>query len=163
MSEKRANAWDSSRVDFYIREADVVVLERKQTIKLVVDIFGYHFAGRDTLRLLDLGCGDGVLSVNINARHKGHSYHLLDSSGDMLAKARENLQGVNATFIAQAFEEYVSEVSSGGAYDFVFSAHAIHHLDALGKQALYRRIFAQLNPGGLFLNYGYSSSSFRAK
>ena len=105
MNKGGSDPWDSSDVDSYIREADVVVLERKRTIKLLVDIFGYHFTGRDSLRLLDLGCGDGILSVNINARHKGHSYCLIDGSADMLIKARANLAGVNATFTTQTFEQ----------------------------------------------------------
>jgi tRNA (cmo5U34)-methyltransferase len=39
----------------------------------------------------------------------------------------------------------------GGPFDLVVSALAVHHLDGPGKQDLFRRIAAVLEPGGAFV------------
>jgi tRNA (cmo5U34)-methyltransferase len=38
-----------------------------------------------------------------------------------------------------------------GPFDLVFSALAVHHLDAAEKAALFRRVAARLAPGGRFV------------
>ena len=40
----------------------------------------------------------------------------------------------------------------GGDYDAVISSAALHHFDPDNKRMLYRRIFASLRPGGIYLN-----------
>ena len=39
-----------------------------------------------------------------------------------------------------------------GSYDLVCSAPSIHHLETPDKLQLFRRIFAALNPRGIFMN-----------
>ena len=45
-----------------------------------------------------------------------------------------------------------SSVDFAGHYDLCCSALSIHHLEHDDKRRLYRKIFAALNPGGMFVN-----------
>jgi tRNA (cmo5U34)-methyltransferase len=138
--------------DFYVDFADLFILERKRTAKIMVDIFGYHFMKPENLILLDLGCGDGALTKRIRERYPDNNFTLMDGSKAMIEKAAENLKGNNITFIAQNFEDYIAASNDFFKYDFIYTALATHHLDFLGKVALYSRIFKALNFGGLFIN-----------
>jgi tRNA (cmo5U34)-methyltransferase len=150
------NPWlddsDMEFTGFYTDNADLFMVERRRLTKLLVDIFGYHFADRKGLALLDLGCGDGHLTKNIIARHPGHSFTLTDGSKHMIEKARAGLTGARAAFRHESFERYIATTADFSVYDFVYSGFAIHHLDFHDKNKLYSAVFKALTSGGLFLN-----------
>lgn len=149
------NSWlaeDAARVDVYLNSADVIILERNRTIKILIDLFRYHFDRTTNLSMLDLGCGDGVLTRHIRERYPDNSFHLLDGSLPMIERAKRNLPGEGVSFRQQSFEDYIDSPQESERYDFVYSANAIHHLDGMGKKKLYTRIYHQLRPRGLFVN-----------
>lgn len=149
------NEWlieNRSKVNSYLDIAEIVLIERRRTIKILFDIFAHHFGGRENLNLLDLGCGDAIVTSYIQDRSPRNNFHLMDGSSLMIEKARGNLVGENITFVHQTFEDYITSPSSDIDYDFVYSAHAIHHLDHEAKGELYSRIFRDLDMEGLFLN-----------
>ena len=154
MGEK-VNEWlaeDGSKVDVYLEIAEVVLVERRRTIKILADLFAHHFGGRDGLDLFDLGCGDAIVTRYIRDRSPGNNFHLLDGSARMIERAREKLSGDNVAFIHQTFEDYIDSPPSEIEYDFIYSAYAIHHLDHEGKEKLFKRIYQDLGREGLFLN-----------
>ena len=149
------NEWlgeDRSKVNAYLDISEIVLVERRRSIKILVDLFTHHFRGRDKLNLLDLGCGDAIVTSYIQSRSPRNNFYLLDGSMFMIERARENLPGENTTFVHQTFEDYTVSPPSKIDYDFVYSAYAIHHLDHEEKKKLYGRIFEDLGSGGLFLN-----------
>ncbi len=90
-------------------------------------------------RVLDLGCGDGVLSAAIAAR--GATVVGVDSSPDMVAAARA--RGIDARLgdgEALAFE---------GAFDAVFSNAALHWMRR--AEAVIDGVWRALVPGGRFV------------
>jgi len=139
------------QIDFYMRSSDVILIERRRCIKLLLDIFTYHFDGIQGLRILDLGCGDGILTKNIRKYYPRHEYHLLDGSETMLGEAKKSL-GDGCTFIHSSFEHFIREESDDRQYDCIVSSMALHHLDWNGKSGMYGRIFRLLKGNGLFLN-----------
>ena len=158
MDQFEINTWLSSDstelIDYYLNSADVIVVERERCIKLLIDIFGYHFKERNNLRVLDLGCGDGIITKSFCDKYPDHHYFLMDGSGDMIERAKDKLRGVkNITFIHQSFDEFTDTEGAMITYDFIFSSNAIHHLDAIGKAKLYFKIYLTLNNAGLFINY----------
>jgi tRNA (cmo5U34)-methyltransferase len=155
MKSDESNTWlreDSAQVDTYLRSADVVLVERNRTHKVLMDLFRYHFESPKNLGILDLGCGDGILTKRIRDRYPDNTFCLMDGSPDMIEKARENLSGGNVSFRQQTFEEYIDSPLEEQKYDFVHSANAIHHLDLAGKEKLYARVYGEMRSGGLFIN-----------
>ena len=148
------NTWlteQPSRAAAYLAIADLVLAERARIATILVGIFRYHFKGRRNLSLLDLGCGDGVLTEKIRRNHPGHTFHLMDGSEIMIQEATRRL-GDGVSFIHQTFEDYTESPPRKGSYDFIYSANAIHHLDLPGKRGLYRKIHQETREGGCFLN-----------
>ena len=99
--------------------------------------------GRGATRLLELGTGTGETSRRVLVRHPGATLVGIDASADMLAAAR--LPG--ADLRCQRLEAPLPE----GPFDLVFSALAVHHLDAAGKADLFIRVAAVLDRGGRFV------------
>ena len=156
MKTDDSNTWihgeHSEQVDQYLDMADLVVVERRRTIKILADLFSHHFEAPQGLSLLDLGCGDGVLSRHINSRYPDNRFHLMDGSREMIAKAKEELRGDHVLFTCQTFEDYIGAPAVKSSYDFVYSANAIHHLDLVGKRQLYSKVYQEMRQGGLFVN-----------
>lgn len=90
-------------------------------------------------RILDLGCGDGVLSAAIAAR--GAEVTGIDASSDMVAAARA--RGIDAS-VADA-----TSLGFEGAFDAVFSNAALHWMTRAGEVAL--AVHRALRPGGRFV------------
>jgi SAM-dependent methyltransferase len=90
-------------------------------------------------RILDLGCGDGVLTVKIV--EAGAEVVGVDASDSMIASTREKgLDAHVADGQALAFES---------EFDAVFSNAALHWM--LDRAAVARGVFHALKPGGRFV------------
>lgn len=98
--------------------------------------------GVDARRVLELGTGSGVTSRRVLERHPHAQLTGVDSSEEMLAAA--GLPGADLRL--QDLRDPLPE----GPFDLVFSALAIHHLEAPQKADLIARIAAVLAPGGRF-------------
>lgn len=99
-------------------------------------------------RVMDLGAGTGLMSAELVARVDVASLTLVDASSAMLAVATQRL----AQHAPRAVCADLEEDLPAGSYDVIMSALAIHHLEDAKKRDLYRRIHAQLAPGGVFIN-----------
>ncbi len=107
-------------------------------------------------RVVDLGCGDGILGRAILAEHSDASGVFLDFSEPMIEAARKAVaaEGRQATFLVQdlAARSWLDSVRDYAPFDVAVSGLAIHHLPDARKRELYQEIFGLLKPGGLFLN-----------
>ena len=94
-------------------------------------------------RMLELGSGTGVTAREVRRIHRAARLVGIDESASMLAEARLE----NAELLVQRIEDPLPP----GPFDLVFSALAVHHLDADGKRELFDRVAAVLRPGGRFV------------
>jgi trans-aconitate methyltransferase len=112
-------------------------------------------------KVLDLGCGDGILMETVLQRWPNAYGVALDGSPEMLRRAAERLGGdvvfVQADFNAPDWRERLP----CDAFDAVVSGFAIHHSEDDRKRALYAEIFAHLEPGGVFINVEHIASVSR--
>jgi tRNA (cmo5U34)-methyltransferase len=113
--------------------------------------------GREIMRFLDLGAGDGGFAELVMDEHPESTCVLVDFSEPMIAAADERLAGrrdrweyVRADL---STAEWLEKLPDGSRYDAVVSRLTIHHLPDERKRALYRESFDLLEPGGLFLNW----------
>jgi SAM-dependent methyltransferase len=118
--------------------------------------------GRPVGRVLDLGCGDGVLAAAIVQRVPGAEVVLADFSEPMLEAARKRFAaaGAAAHFVLADYgvPSWTEAVAEWAPYDAIVSGYSIHHQPDRRKRAVYREIFGLLNPGGVFVNIEHVSS-----
>jgi tRNA (cmo5U34)-methyltransferase len=99
-------------------------------------------------RVLDLGCGTGILSEFVLTRSPSASMTLFDQSADMLEVATNRLHQYAVTTAQGSFDDYLPT----GPFDAVISALAIHHLSDEMKAGLICRVTGILADGGVFIN-----------
>ncbi len=130
--------------------------------------------GRDAcaFRILELGAGTGSLSHFLLDAYPRAMVTAVDVSSTMLAECRRALAGFGERArVVEADLATVDLLRLGSAeargagagaaaqrarraplYHAVVSRLAIHHLDDAGQEALMGRVFAALEPGGIFVN-----------
>lgn len=112
-------------------------------------------------RILDLGCGNGILGRSLLSVYPSAEGVFVDFSEPMLGAARESLRDTSNARVIQAdfgTPEWVEAVSSHRPFDVVVSGYAIHHQPDERKRALYEEIYGLLTPGGVFLNLEHVAS-----
>jgi tRNA (cmo5U34)-methyltransferase len=95
--------------------------------------------------ILELGIGTGETARRVLARHLDAQLVAIDSSPEMLERAREAVPQADVR-LAQ-----LQDPLPEGPFDLVVSALAVHHLDGDGKRDLFKRIAAVLRSGGRFV------------
>jgi tRNA (cmo5U34)-methyltransferase len=113
-------------------------------------------------RILDLGCGDGVLGCSLMAHYPQVSCVFVDFNETMLAAARTKI-GADVARSQFVFGDFVTSkwldgVQPFAPFDLVVSGLSIHHQTDQRKREVYREIFDLLTPGGLFLNLEHVAS-----
>jgi tRNA (cmo5U34)-methyltransferase len=101
--------------------------------------------GAEAESILELGIGTGETTRRVLARHPGARLTAIDSSPEMLERARSSY--ADADLRLSQLEDPLPE----GPFDLVFSALAVHHLDGAGKRDLFRRVAEIVRPGGRFV------------
>ena len=118
--------------------------------------------GRPVRRVLDLGCGDGVLAAAIVQRQPQAEAVLADFSEPMLEAARKRFSasGAPAHFVQADYgvPSWTHSVAEWSPYDAIVSGFSIHHQPDDRKRAVYGEIFGLLSPGGVFVNIEHVSS-----
>jgi SAM-dependent methyltransferase len=118
--------------------------------------------GVPVARVLDLGCGDGILGRALLDQFPAAEGTFLDLSPTMVAAAEAKLRSyVPRSRVLQGDfgqREWNELVAPFGPFDVVVSGYAIHHQPDARKRELYGEILPLLTPRGLFLNMEHVSS-----
>jgi len=102
----------------------------------------------DDSRVLDLGCGTGVLTRMIADRlnpEKGGMAMGIDAAAKMIQVARKKRAAANCRFEAMAAEDLSFE---DGSFDAVVSSLFFHHVQLDLKERTLSEAFRVLRPGG---------------
>jgi tRNA (cmo5U34)-methyltransferase len=99
--------------------------------------------------ILDIGAGTGLMSAFLFQKFPDAYITLMDFSENMLEVARQRFAGKkNVQYMVSDY----SKSDPGGPYDIICSALSIHHLSPGDKQRLFKKCYAALSPGGMFVN-----------
>lgn len=139
--------------DKYAAEYDA---SRKRLIPCFDDFYSVAiseipFPEGQKINVLDLGAGTGLVARLVAARYPTASISLIDVAENMLAEAERKLQIFPNEFSFIA-ENYVHKRDLGNNFDLIISALSIHHLSGTEKRELFRVLYANLKPGGIFIN-----------
>ena len=95
--------------------------------------------------MLELGIGTGETARRIVARHPPARLVAIDSSAEMLERARVAFPEADLRLAR------LEDALPDGPFDLVYSALVVHHLDGAGKRDLFRRVAEILRPEGVFV------------
>jgi tRNA (cmo5U34)-methyltransferase len=138
----------------YLDNAEAYVPLRGTMLSILVSFYEYFLRDGSQRRILDLGCGDGIVADVLVASDPKAVVTLVDGSADMLLKAKDRLTGrTGVKFVESSFEQLISgKVLEDQQFDLAVSSLAIHHLDSEEKQDIYGYLFDSLVPGGYLLH-----------
>ena len=96
------------------------------------------------LRVLDLGCGPGLMAADILAEFPRSHVTLFDLTPEMIEVSKNRLAG-------NARATYFRADDFGNGYDLVIASLSLHHLERAERPAFFRRVRESLLPGGFFI------------
>jgi tRNA (cmo5U34)-methyltransferase len=146
--------WSDSRfAQEYRDQADGYVPERRKLIEIAQSVYRYFVRSSQPRRILDLGCGDGLMVQELLKVDDSIDATLVDGSQEMLKAASKRLAVFEKMHCINAsFQELLAQDPLKGTFCFVVSSLAIHHLVMEQKTALFKCIHRHLDTDGLFLN-----------
>ena len=145
------NLWSSAEHALdYLRRADSIPRRVEGEATLL------EFIPESPKRILDLGSGAGRPLALVRAARPRAEFVALDFSPTMLAEL-QRLFG-NDPAVAIVAHDFDQPLPAMGRFDAVVSSFAIHHVRHERKRAIYREIFAMLEPGGVFCNLEHVAS-----
>ncbi|MEW6419070.1 MAG: methyltransferase domain-containing protein [Nitrospirota bacterium] len=154
MTEFNKSEW--AKAEFareYRDNADVYIVERRRSLEILRSFYRHFLGINNRKKVLDLGCGDGIVSHELFKIDNSISATLIDGSKDMLDKAKERLKGFkDIHFIKASFQETINEDILQQDFNFIVSSLAIHHLTMDEKISLFKNIYSHLHTDGYFLN-----------
>jgi len=143
------NQWDEETSKRYLDYGRYFVPAREQQMRIMVDLL--KGLPRPSL-ILELCCGEGLLSEMLLDALPGSSYWGMDGSALMLEKAGERLSLFGDRVKLTSFDlADRSWRKPEGLFQAVVSSLAIHHLDGAAKLVLFQDVYAMLAKGGAFI------------
>ncbi|MCX5814324.1 MAG: class I SAM-dependent methyltransferase [Proteobacteria bacterium] len=112
-------------------------------------------------RILDLGCGDGILGRMLLDTYPTVHVIFADFSEPMLEALRKQIGNNHRTTIIKidfATPAWAKGFEVEKAFDVIVSGFAVHHQPDDRKRKLYAEIYGLLSEGGVFLNLEQVSS-----
>jgi tRNA (cmo5U34)-methyltransferase len=157
MSDFQQTEWYEAEKAAYFRDhASRYIPDRARMQELLASLLSHVLAPRfpDCVPdVLELGCGDGVLSQALMLRHSSITVTLLDGSRDMLDAAEKRFgSDPRVRYIQATLQDVIAGRTDLGTPHFIVSSLAIHHLTLAEKAQLFACAAHALVPGGAFAN-----------
>ncbi|OGR03641.1 MAG: hypothetical protein A2511_15705 [Deltaproteobacteria bacterium RIFOXYD12_FULL_50_9] len=139
--------------EHFARQADNY---EKLMVKLIPQYLEQHQIIHDLLpdegkrcRVLDLGCGNGILS-EVVLQKLPHSHIVgFDLTENMLKAFAKKLSRYSGKFALQQGDFRTDSIGKG--YDIIIAGLTLHHLTWQEREDFYQVVYSALNYGGLFL------------
>ena len=145
-------SWDEGDSQYFIDRGRFFVPDREEQIAILRDLIPQPAETGEPCHLVELCCGEGLLSGALLEHFPAATVHGYDGSATMLEAAAAGLAAYGERFDVQLFD-----LAESSWRHFPWPVHAIvsslavHHLDGAGKAALFADLHAALAPGGVLL------------
>jgi len=140
-------AFDST-VEYYDEWVRIALPNYSELFAVSVGLI--PFDAEESIEVLDLGAGTGLFSMHVSSKYPRARFVLHDLAPGMLDVARARFQSGKDRF-RYLVGDY-RELEEADRYHLVISSLSIHHLPDEEKRALFKRVYAALKRGGVFIN-----------
>ena len=150
MSDIASNdGWSEADSETFIDYGRYYVPEREQQIETICGLIPDP---PPPAHVVELCCGEGLLSHALLERLPNATVHAYDGSPKMLAHTRSRLAQFGDRFDTTRFDLAAADWRAfPWPLTGVVSSLAIHHLDGPGKATLFADVARALAPGGVFV------------
>ncbi len=100
-------------------------------------------------RVLDLGCGDGILSDLVFRKLPDSNIVGFDLTEGMLKSYEKKLAMYSGKFELKQGDFRTDQI--GNEYDIIIAGITLHHLTWEERESFYQTLYSSLNEGGLFI------------
>lgn len=142
--------WGEEDSAVYRALAEVAVPRREEQLATLLCLL--PFGRDDAFRIVDLGCGEGVLEYAALTAFPNATALALDGSASMREHASALLkpfeERVDVRHFALESDAWRGELDGAGC---VVSSLVVHHLDDEGKQGLFHEARQRMNDGGALM------------
>lgn len=107
------------------------------------------FDEKKKIKVIDLGCGTGNLSLKVKHRYPNCSLTCIDMTENMIEMAKIKLKKFPDTIFRHGD---IRKFDYSKRYDAVVSSMVLHHIESSEKVSFYRKLKKTLNKNGVFLN-----------
>ena len=105
MNEFENSNWN--KADYsqqYLDEADIYIPERENLLRILASFYRKFIVRDKKKRILDLGCGNGILSKTLYNQQGSMEIIVTDGSKDMLLAAKKELKGIPVKEFCLAYQ-----------------------------------------------------------
>jgi len=142
--------WTEADSQLYRQLAPVAVPARAEQIASLLTLL--PFKQDEAFRVVELGCGEGLLSLALLDCFPQAELIALDGSQEMQRQATERLQPFGSRATVKQFELALPDwLGFARGADCVLSSLCIHHLKGPEKQALFADLHQRLSSRGALL------------
>lgn len=155
MNQFEQSEWRNNKCAIeFIENADHYIVERRRLLQIMKHVYHHFIFGKTKrpVQIMDIGCGDGILTQELLKIDAHIEATLIDGSSKMIEQAKIRLKAyTNLNFIKCTLQELI-ENDLNNTYNLVVSSLAIHHLSMRQKESLFKYIYDHIDLNGLFLN-----------
>jgi ubiquinone/menaquinone biosynthesis C-methylase UbiE len=120
---------------------------RKVDIHFRIDTVSTYAANLKRRRVLDIGCGDGTISLQLLA--PGSRFTLIDISSSMVAMAQANIPEEFAHAVEMRNEDFTTASFGSESFDLVMAVGVMAHVDS--PDEFLQKIKGLLQPSGALI------------
>lgn len=143
-------SWTDSDTEIYQQLSQVAVPNRMDQIATLLTLL--PFTSADDFRIVELSMGEGYLAYALLRAFYNANLLGLEFDNMMAETARARLERFSKRLQIEKFDMRLSDWHPYlNNAEVVISSLSIHHLDALGKQTLFKTVYDKMAPYGVFL------------
>ena len=116
-------------------------------IAKVMDYLKDKHGENEKIKILDVGCSDGYLTVSRFDKYKNIEVTGIDISQEQIDIANNENSSEKFKFIQMDVTEEINKISNG--YDLIFSAYTMHHLK--NSDIIIAKLWEKLNINGVMM------------
>ena len=148
MKQKQVIEHFSKQADEYEKLMVRIVPQYRKQHEIIYDLLPIEKTRK--YRVLDLGCGNGILSELVFKKLPRSFIVGFDLTEDMLKAFNKKLSGYSGQFELKPGDYRTDSI--GANYDIVLAGLTLHHLTWDERKKFYKTIYYALNEDGIFIS-----------